>query len=55
MAALFLASALSAQQYIDPAPAHALLRSPNAKIARTVDAALRRSIPAFNSNLAGLK
>ena len=32
-------------------PAHALLNSPNATIARTVDAALRRAIPAFNSDI----
>lgn len=32
-------------------PAEALLQSPNAMIARTVDAALRRSIPASNSNV----
>jgi hypothetical protein len=29
-------------------PAVAVLNSPNAQVARTVDAALRRSIPAFN-------
>ncbi|PNH03265.1 Peptidyl-prolyl cis-trans isomerase CYP37, chloroplastic [Tetrabaena socialis] len=29
-------------------PADAVLSSPNAKISRTVDSALRRSIPAFN-------
>ncbi|GAX77222.1 hypothetical protein CEUSTIGMA_g4668.t1 [Chlamydomonas eustigma] len=33
-------------------PAHAILSSPNAQIARTVDAALRRSIPAFNPDVA---
>eukprot|EP00195_Chlamydomonas_chlamydogama_P006999 CAMPEP_0202892210 /NCGR_PEP_ID=MMETSP1392-20130828/1989_1 /ASSEMBLY_ACC=CAM_ASM_000868 /TAXON_ID=225041 /ORGANISM="Chlamydomonas chlamydogama, Strain SAG 11-48b" /LENGTH=381 /DNA_ID=CAMNT_0049576099 /DNA_START=237 /DNA_END=1383 /DNA_ORIENTATION=+ len=33
-------------------PAEAVLVSPNAQIARTVDAALRRSIPAFNPDLA---
>ena len=32
-------------------PAEALLQSPNAMIARTVDAALRRSIPASNSDV----
>ena len=32
-------------------PAQALLNSPNATIARTVDAALRRAIPAFNSDI----
>lgn len=32
-------------------PASAVLNSPNAQIARSVDAALRRSIPAFNGDV----
>ena len=34
-----------------PDPALAVLNSPNASIPRTVDAALRRSIPAFNTDV----
>ena len=36
-------------------PAHALLSSPNAMIARTPEAALRRSIPAFNADVKGIQ
>ena len=36
-------------------PAAAVLNSPNAQIARSVDAALRRSIPAFNPTVAGVQ
>lgn len=36
-------------------PAAAVLNSPNAQIARSVDAALRRSIPAFNPAVAGVQ
>lgn len=38
-----------------PYTASALLNSPNAQIPRTVDAALRRSIPAFNPGVAKLQ
>jgi hypothetical protein len=34
---------------LTPSPCLAVLNSPNARIPRTVDAALRRSIPAFNA------
>jgi hypothetical protein len=36
-------------------PAEAVLQSPNALIARTVDAALRRAIPASNSDVQQLQ
>lgn len=38
-----------------PQPSAAVLKSPNASIPRTVDAALRRSIPAFNANVEALQ
>ena len=38
-----------------PQPSAAVLKSPNASIPRTVDAALRRSIPAFNANVESLQ
>jgi hypothetical protein len=38
-----------------PLPAYALLKSPNSQIPRTVDAALRRSIPAFNQDVRGIQ
>jgi hypothetical protein len=36
-------------------PAEAVLNSPNAQIARSVDAALRRSIPAFNPEVKAIQ
>jgi cyclophilin family peptidyl-prolyl cis-trans isomerase len=36
-------------------PAHAVLNSPNAQIARTPESALRRAIPAFNSDVKGIQ
>lgn len=38
-----------------PQPSAAVLKSPNASIPRTVDAALRRSIPAFNVTVAAVQ
>lgn len=49
-AAACLALALAVQLGV-PDSSKAVLKSPNAQIARTVDAALRRSIPAFNSEV----
>ena len=37
--------------FLTPSPAHAVLNSPNAQIARSTDVALRRSTPAFNSDV----
>lgn len=34
-----------------PSPAHAVLNSPNAQIARSTDVALRRATPAFNADV----
>ncbi len=34
-----------------PPPAEAVLNSPNARIARSADAALRRSVPGFNADV----
>ena len=51
-AALHLATcALCAVPITAAGPAEAVLQSPNALIARTVDAALRRAIPASNSDV----
>lgn len=47
--AALLTAGLQLSQFAEPA--YALLNSPNAQIARSVDAALRRSIPAFNSEV----
>lgn len=48
-----IASAIvTSAQLLCSAPAEAVLNSPNAQIPRTVDAALRRSIPAFNPTVA---
>lgn len=47
-----LSLALAGTAAAPPPPSHALLNSPNAQIPRTVDAALRRSIPAFNEDVA---
>lgn len=38
-----------------PAPAHAVLNSPNAQIARSTDVALRRSTPAFNPDVKAIQ
>lgn len=49
------AAALALQLTVAVGPAPAVLTSPNAKIARSVDAALRRSIPAFNPEVASIQ
>lgn len=46
--AAILAAQLALAPLAAPPPAAAILNSPNAQIARSVDAALRRSVPAFN-------
>jgi hypothetical protein len=51
MPATLIAMVLHCSQPCPPL-AQAILNSPNAQIARTVDAALRRSIPAFNPDVA---
>lgn len=50
-AAFLLPPATQILDIIHPKPAEAVLSAPNARIARSVDAALRRSIPAFNENV----
>lgn len=56
VASTALAVALATLEIVTPVaplltpPAHALLSAPNANIARTVDAALRRSIPVVNKD-----
>eukprot|EP00892_Ulva_mutabilis_P007573 jgi/Ulvmu1/5188/UM021_0205.1 len=45
------AVALALDSAVVPLEAQAVLNSPNAQIARTVDAALRRSTPAFNAHV----
>lgn len=42
---------LALDSMVAPLQAQAVLNSPNAQIARTVDAALRRSTPAFNAQV----
>lgn len=54
-AATALSALLLLSPMAQPGPAHAVLQSPNAQIARSVDAALRRSIPAFNPVAAKLQ
>lgn len=51
------AALFSAALLLGPAvqPSAAVLNSPNAQIARSVDAALRRSIPAFNPSVAAIQ
>lgn len=51
------AALLSTALLLGPAvqPSAAVLNSPNAQIARSVDAALRRSIPAFNPSVAQIQ
>jgi hypothetical protein len=51
LAALHLAAIAAGPVYVCPPPAAAILNSPIAQIPRSVDAALRRSIPAFNSDV----
>lgn len=51
LAAVQLASLPMVLDSVTPLPASALLNSPNAQIPRSVDAALRRSIPAFNKDV----
>ena len=41
--------------FLAPAPAHAVLNSPNAQIARSTDVALRRSTPAFNPDVKAIQ
>lgn len=50
--AVACAVALQLCSSVYPMQASALLSSPNAQIPRTVDAALRRAIPAFNPSVA---
>lgn len=51
LAALQVATLPLALDLATPPPAPAILNSPNARIPRSVDAALRRSIPAFNKDV----
>ncbi|KAL0044523.1 hypothetical protein WJX82_011108 [Trebouxia sp. C0006] len=51
LAALQLSMLPLAGEFASPPPSSALLTSPNAQIPRSVDAALRRSIPAFNRDV----
>lgn len=51
LAALQLSMLPLAGDLASPPPSSALLTSPNAQIPRSVDAALRRSIPAFNRDV----
>ena len=51
LASVPLSLAIVAASLVEPPSASAVLNSPNAQIPRTVDAALRRSIPARNSNV----
>ncbi|CAL5227650.1 g10656 [Coccomyxa viridis] len=51
LASLQIAVVPFAANLVQPAPAAAVLNSPNARIARSADAALRRSIPAFNKDV----
>lgn len=53
LAALLLAAGCAG--VLEPPPAEALLSSPNAQIARSVDAALRRAIPASNSDVRSIQ
>lgn len=46
-----VALTLALNSVVAPRQAQAVLNSPNAQIARTVDAALRRSTPAFNEQV----
>jgi hypothetical protein len=46
---------IAASLLLTPPDAHAVLKNPNAQIARSSDAALRRSIPAFNSEVKRLQ
>lgn len=46
-----VALTLALNSMVAPPQAEAILNSPNAQIARTVDAALRRSTPAFNEQV----
>lgn len=50
-AALLSAALMLAEGPVAPAPSMAVLNSPNARIARSADAALRRSVPAFNADV----
>lgn len=52
-AAVVTLSAVTAPQLLMPQTAHALLNSPNARIARSAEVALRRSIPAQNAYVRG--
>lgn len=49
--AAIAAATLTLNSAVAPMRAEAVLNSPNAQIARTVDAALRRSTPAFNAQV----
>lgn len=51
-AGLAAAAVLAAGSLAGPPPAAALLANPRAPVARSADVALRRSIPAFNSDVA---
>jgi cyclophilin family peptidyl-prolyl cis-trans isomerase len=51
LAAATAAAAVLLAAPLAPQPANALLSSPNARIPRTAEAALRRSIPAFNPDV----
>ncbi|KAF6262263.1 permease family-domain-containing protein [Scenedesmus sp. NREL 46B-D3] len=55
LAAVQACAALLAGQMASAEPALAVLNSPNARIPRTVDAALRRSIPAFNPEVQAMQ
>eukprot|EP00775_Hariotina_reticulata_P002402 gene2402-2706_t len=55
LAALQACTAVLAGHLAVADPSWAVLNSPNARIPRTVDAALRRSIPAFNTEVAAIQ
>lgn len=50
-AALLSAALMLAEGPAVPPPSAAVLNSPNARIARSADAALRRSVPGFNADV----
>ena len=50
-AACLLAAQLLVSPLLQPGPSHAVLNSPNAQIARSPEAALRRATPAFNADV----
>eukprot|EP00879_Flechtneria_rotunda_P006328 GHRR01006651.1.p1 GENE.GHRR01006651.1~~GHRR01006651.1.p1 ORF type:complete len:427 (+),score=169.90 GHRR01006651.1:312-1592(+) len=55
LAAAHACVAVLSGQLLTAVPSWAVLNSPNAKIPRTVEAALRRSIPAFNRELEAIQ